>query len=192
MSQQGFFKRPWGAAESSQDLQLLQAEWDNLAQRIRPPADSRPDHVRLYFFQISWDLEAFLRKWTPLAESQPQLQKRLQTAQQSLQNLLNEAKSAFEASERQRVEAQRLHDQQRWAQLHEQKRQAEQQAHLRQTEREIQAIYDDIRAQQQKSQQRQHAMWRAAHFPETTCACGRSKMPHHLWCWDCAPGRSTP
>ncbi|MBX3166923.1 MAG: hypothetical protein KF760_05910 [Candidatus Eremiobacteraeota bacterium] len=190
MSGQGFFKRPFGQAPAGATaLAQLQADWDGLAARISPLAGSRPDHARLQFFQLSADLDAFLRKWAPAAESQPQLQQRLQTARQSLCHLLQEAKALFEGNERQRLEQQRSLDRQRWQALQEQKRQAEHQARLKQTEQEIQAIYQSIRVNQQVAQERQQATWRAAHFPDTTCACGRAKMPNHLWCWDCAPGR---
>ena len=186
---QGFFLRPFGQPQTPTPMQQFQAEWDGLAARVAPPQGSRPDHVRLHFFQVSAALDAFLRKWTPQTENVPQLQPRLQMAQQSLYHLLQEARAVFEGNERLRVDHQRALDQQRWDTAQEQKRQAEHQARLRQTEQEVQSIYEGLRANQRMDQERRHATWMAANFPDTTCVCGRAKMANHLWCWDCAPGR---
>lgn len=186
MSQQGFFKRPWQSARPAA-LESFQKEWEALAARISAPIGGRPDHARLHLFQLSAELDAFLRRWTPVAEAQP----RLQSAYQSMAQLLQDARAVFEGSERQRVEQQRVADQRRWESQLEQQRQAEHQARLRQTQQETQAIYEGIRNNQRAAQERQHANWMASNFPETTCACGRAKMANHLFCWDCAPGRRT-
>jgi hypothetical protein len=180
----GFFLRPFGEPDP---LPVLQSEWDALARKfVLPVAGARPDHARLHFLQLASELDAFQRNWAARADQHPALGERLRMAADSLRNLLEQARMAFEAGERQRVEQQQARDRQRWEQ---QRRDAEHQARLAQTQREIQDIYDGIRQQQRVANDRRNAAWRAVHFPETTCACGRSKMPHHLFCWDCSPGR---
>lgn len=186
-----FFLRPFGQPDL---LKALEAEWAALSKKILlPQGTPRPDHARLHFFQLAQELDAFQRRWSAQADTQANLQERLQAASQSLQGLLDQARWAYEAVERQRIEQQKLEDQRRWSQHQEQqlqaRRQAEHQAKLAQTHREIQAIYDDIRHQQKVSHERRNASWQAANFPATTCSCGRSKMAHHLFCWDCSPGR---
>lgn len=185
MAQQGFFNRPFGQTAQKAGAEAFQKEWEELAGRIQAPVGGRPDHSRLCFLQLTSELDTFLRKWSSL----PETRSLVGTAHQSLSQLLAEARSLFEARERGGVEQQRMADQRRWESAQEQKRQAEHQSRLRQTELEIQAIYEGIRTNQRVAQERQHANWMAAHFPDTTCACGRAKVPNHLFCWDCAPGR---
>lgn len=200
---QGFFKRPFGAPSEDELLTQLRAEWQGLSATVCPSLD-RPDHALLHFFQFSQKLDGWVREWGARADAHryDRLRAALDEARQSLQGLLAEAKQLFETARAQRVANQQTLDQRRWqeeqARLERQRREAdhrrtmaEREAKLQQTYQEINDIHASIRQNQRLSSERQSAMWRSAHFPDSTCACGRSKIVNQPCCWDCANrGRS--
>ena len=201
MSQEksGFFKHPWGGKppEPNPLHQDFRSQWDDLSARVCPDL-SNPNST-FHFFQFSQQLDRWVREWGAVAdrENDQRLRELIAQAHESLKDLLNEAKQLFERERSDRVALQQQQDRQRWAveqanrrrleeEAERRRRKAESDALLQKTNQEIADIYSSIAASRRESAARQNAMWRSAHFPETTCACGRSKISNQPCCWDCA------
>lgn len=195
---QGFFRHEFGQPASSRHGVSFRAEWDDLARRVYPSTEAQA-HGITHFFQFAQNLDQWIRGWGVVADrdNDAQLRSLIGQAQLSLTTLLQEARSAFEQQRLQRVNLQQQEDQIRWAQEsarqareaeHSERlrRQAEHEQRLRQTHQEIAQIYSDIAAQRRRSADYQGALWRQSMFPDTTCACGRSKLSNHGVCWECA------
>ena len=198
-----FLRETFGVAKQSKSqedelLSQLRDEWQGLSERVCPSLE-RPGHALVHFLQFSHQLDAWVREWGAKADAHnyQRLRQTLGEAQQSLRALLAEAKQLFESLRAQRVTEQQNLDQKRWQEeqnrlVREQhdaehrRNMAQREAQLKQTHREIDAIYESVRQNNRMAAERQGAMWKAAHFPDSTCACGRGKIINQPCCWDCA------